>query len=181
MDSFDSVECMRRILMNEGIQGEEILKRTPERWVQAFRALIGKDNTGVIQFTTFESDVKDMVIVQDIQFASLCAHHLLPFFGYAHVAYVPDGKIVGLSKIPRLIRTMAEGLWTQEELTETIANAFIQQVTPQGVGVILRAEHTCMSVRGVKAAGAITTTSCMKGVFADHARLARAEFLGLIK
>jgi len=179
--SADSIECMRQILVNRGIKDPEILKRTPERWVQAFCAMLGDGSPSDIKFTTFDSKVDDMVVVDNIQFASLCAHHLLPFFGKAHLAYVPQGKIVGLSKIPRLVTTMALGLWTQEELTETIADAFEQQLQPKGVGVVMQAEHTCMSVRGIKAIGARTTTSCMKGVFADHSRLARAEFLGFIK
>ena len=180
-NTFDSVQCMRAILMNRGITDEEVLENTPRRWVQAFCAMLGDGSNNEVNFTTFPTDVSDMVVVDNVQFASLCAHHLLPFFGKAHLAYVPDGKIVGLSKIPRLICKLAEGLWTQEELTESIATAFDKQLTPLGVGVVMQAEHTCMSVRGIKAIGARTTTSCMKGVFADHTRLARAEFLRFIQ
>jgi len=199
MNSFDSVECMRHILMNEGIKDEEVLSRTPERWVKALRDLIGTNGPNDITFTTFPSDSEGMVVEQDIPFSSLCSHHLLPFFGHAHIAYVPQGRIAGLSKLARVVQVAALGLWTQEELTEFIADTLETSLTwkdtpkgydagkepfdkkPLGVGVIMRAEHTCMSVRGIKAVGAVTTTSSMKGVFADHSRLARAEFLGFVK
>lgn len=183
MTSFyeQQVDHMRAILEIQGVKDPEVLQRTPERWVTALGAMLGEGEEDTINFTTFPSSARDMVVVQDIQFASLCVHHLLPFFGKAHVAYVPQGKVVGLSKIPRLVTTLAQGLWTQEELTETIAISFNDRLKPIGVGVVMRAEHTCMSVRGVKAVGTTTTTSCMMGCFADHAKLARAEFLGFIK
>jgi GTP cyclohydrolase I len=176
----DSEECMRQILHNEGIEDEEVLERTPERWVAAFRAMQG---TGADEwdFTTFDSPADDMVIVGPIQFASLCAHHLLPFFGEAFVAYIPQGQIVGLSKLPRAVKTAALGLWAQEELCEEIMTQLERRLKPKGVAVTMRAEHTCMSVRGVKAPGVRTTTSSMSGVFRENGNNARAEFLSLIK
>ena len=182
--------CLRQILLNEGIEDKEILANTPRRWVQALRGMLG---SGAEEFevTTFESEAGDMVIVQDIQFASLCEHHLLPFYGHAHVAYLPQGRIVGLSKIPRVVRSTSFGLWTQEELGDEIAHSLERGLTwisrvpeeihkPLGVAVILEAEHTCMTVRGVKAPGAKTKTSTMTGVFLEPGNNARTEFLSLI-
>jgi len=190
VDSLDSEELLRSILIREGIKDTEVLENTPRRWVQALRGQLGADREE-FDFTTFESKVDDMVIVQDIQFSSLCAHHLLPFFGYAHVAYIPQGRIAGLSKLARTVRTWCFGLWTQEELTEAIANNLVENlsvpkevnqiVKPKGVAVVMQAEHTCMSVRGVRAPGAKTTTSSMRGVFLDNNNNARAEFLSLIR
>jgi GTP cyclohydrolase I len=171
---------LRCILENEGIEDEEVLKNTPRRWVSALRALLGSDGKD-FDFTVFPSIADDMVIVQDIQFASLCAHHLLPFFGQAHVAYIPQGYIAGLSKLARVVRATALGLWTQEELADEISTTLQRNLDPKGVAVVLRAEHTCMSVRGVRAPGALTTTSSMRGVFRDDKNNARAEFLSLIK
>lgn len=179
LNSRDSVDLMRHILENEGVEEEEILKRTPERWVDALRSLMGSGDSPW-DFTTFDSTSDGMVIVHDITFSSLCAHHLLPFFGSAHVAYIPDGQVVGLSKIARSVRSAALGLWSQEELCEEIANQLSRSLKPLGVGVVMRAEHTCMTVRGVKVPGATTTTSSMLGVFRSNDNLARSEFMSLI-
>jgi GTP cyclohydrolase I len=121
-----------------------------------------------------------MVVVKDMPFATLCRHHVLPFVGIAHLGYVPDGRIVGLSKIPRLIKYYAAGLNTQEELTETIADSFMEKLDPKGVILVMEAQHTCMSIRGVRSSGSTRTTS-VRGVFADHARTAKAEFLEAIR
>jgi GTP cyclohydrolase IA len=173
--------------MNQGVEDEEVLQRTPERWVEAFCYMLGDGSDKKVNFTTFPSDADDLVHVGPIQFASLCAHHLLPFFGHAHIGYIPQGRIAGLSKLARVVQVTSFGLWTQEDLTQTIAKTIEACLMsggarePRGVAVVMKAEHTCMSVRGVKAIGAKTTTSCMRGVFADHDRLARAEFLEMIK
>lgn len=132
-------------------------------------------------FTTFDTNSDEMIVVSNIDFTSLCAHHLVPFIGKAYVAYIPQGKLVGLSKIPRLVQNMAKDLTVQEELTTNIANALVSHLHPQGVAVVLEAEHMCMSLRGVKAHGVVTRTSCMLGAFGDHEKLARSEFLSLIK
>lgn len=170
---------LREILYTMGIDDKEVLRNTPTRWIKALRAQLGEEEPP-FEFTTFESDVDDMVIVQDIEFASMCAHHLLPFTGLAHVAYIPQGRVVGLSKIARCVRQQSLGLWMQEELTQAIAEQFVSNLAPLGIAVVMKAEHTCMSVRGIKAVGSKTTTSCMRGVFLDNTNNARAEFLSLI-
>ena len=132
------------------------------------------------EFTTFDTEHDEMVVVKDIDFVSLCAHHIVPFVGKAHIGYVPNGNLCGLSKIARTVRHEASTLTVQEDLTASIANILELKLRPQGVAVVLEAEHMCMALRGVKAPGSLTTTSTMRGVFADHTRLARSEFLQLI-
>jgi GTP cyclohydrolase I len=156
----------------------EHLKDTPKRFARMLKELTTPEP---FTFTTFPSDSDEMVICKDITFNSLCAHHLVPYMGIAHVAYIPSGYIVGLSKIPRLIRCTASDLTVQEDLTERIARTIEDNLCPVGVGVVMEAEHMCATLRGVKAAGMKTITSCMRGAFADHNKLARAEFLQFIK
>jgi GTP cyclohydrolase I len=123
-----------------------------------------------------------MVIVRDIPFVTLCAHHLVPFMGHAHVAYVPGSKLAGLSKFKRLVNYYSKGCWNQETLTQEIATALEEHlVDPVGVAVIMTAEHLCMTIRGAQSPGTTTTTSCMRGCFADHAKKARQEFLYLLR
>jgi GTP cyclohydrolase I len=134
-------------------------------------------------FTTFpnENNVDEMVVVQDIPFYSLCQHHIVPFFGKAHVAYIPGSRVAGLSKFARCVQTTARGLWVQEHLGTAIADAMCEHLAdPVGVAVVLKAEHLCMAMRGVRTPGTVTTTSVMRGAFADHHKQARAEFLSLI-
>jgi GTP cyclohydrolase I len=133
------------------------------------------------EFTTFESDANEMVIVHDINFVTLCAHHLVPFIGKVDIGYIPNGKIAGLSKLPRLVTQLSKGAWDQESLTKAIADNMEDRLEPLGVAVVVRAEHLCMTIRGVQAQGTTTTTSSMTGVFADHSRLARQEFLQLVR
>jgi len=121
-----------------------------------------------------------MVIVRDIEFYSLCEHHLLPFFGKAHVAYIPNGKVVGLSKVARLVDVFARRLQVQERMTKQIAEALMEAIAPQGVGVVIEAEHLCMMMRGVQKQGSMTTTSAMHGAFREEAQT-RQEFLSLIR
>src|SRR5215471_4088272 len=131
----------------------------------------------VINFTTFDAEgMNEMVVVRQVPFYSLCEHHLLPFFGTATVGYVPADRIVGLSKIPRLVQHLARDLQNQERLAAQIADKFGDVLKPKGVGVILHARHLCMEMRGVAIAGAVTTTSALRGVFLDDPR-ARREFL----
>lgn len=150
---------------------------TPSRFLKALRELTTPEK---FEFTTFEAATDNMVVVKDLPFATLCRHHILPFVGITHMGYVPDGRIVGLSKIPRLINYFAAGLNTQEELTETIADSFMEKLSPKGVILVMEAQHTCMSIRGVRTVGTTRTTS-VRGVFADHARTAKAEFMEAIR
>ncbi len=128
----------------------------------------------------FTVDYNEMVIVKDIDFYSLCEHHLLPFFGKCHVAYIPNGKVVGLSKIPRLVDIYARRLQVQERLTNQIANTLLKKIDPLGVAVVTEATHLCMSMRGVEKQNSVAVTSAMLGAFGSDART-RAEFLNLIK
>lgn len=129
---------------------------------------------------TFPCEHDEIVLVKDIPFNSLCEHHLLPFFGVAHVAYIPQSRVVGLSKIPRCLDIIAARPQLQERLTDDLAKAIDTALSPQGVAVIMSAEHTCMSTRGVLKHGAKTVTSCMLGVFRDNLA-ARSELLNLVK
>lgn len=160
-------------------EGNPELRDTPKRWLKMMRELTSAEE---FNFTLFDNpNCDEMVVVDNIPFTAVCAHHLAPFSGVAHVAYVPDEKIVGLSKIPRTVQSFARGLWTQEDLTQSIANYLNRNLSPVGVAVVMKAEHTCMSLRGVRVSGAQTTTSAMMGCFADHSKQARAEFLSLIR
>jgi len=134
----------------------------------------------VLNNALFTVDYNEMVIVKDIDFYSLCEHHLLPFFGRCHVAYIPQGRVIGLSKIPRLVETFARRLQIQERLTSQIADTILDKVNPLGVAVVLEATHLCMSMRGVQKQNSVAVTSAMLGVFRDDART-RMEFLELIK
>lgn len=154
--------------------------KTPERFVKGLVELIDPSPCK-FDFTTFESDSDEMVVVSDIPFVTLCAHHVLPFTGVAHVGYVPNGRIAGLSKLARTVTYYSKGLNVQETLGQQIADHLEAHLKPLGVAVILEAEHTCMTIRGIKANGSRTTTSVMRGCFADHNRLARQEFLSIVK
>jgi GTP cyclohydrolase IA len=157
---------------------DQHFQKTPARYVKMLREL----TTPIpFDFTTFESRTDEMVTVGPIHFNSLCAHHVVPFIGECYVGYVPKTKIVGLSKIPRLVKSMAKTLTVQEELTQQIGYYLTAQLGPLGVAVVMRAEHLCMSIRGVQEHDTITTTSFMDGVFADHERLARSEFMDFVK
>lgn len=154
------------------------LQKTPERWVKMIQSLTRPDE---FAFTTFKTDCDEMVIVRDIPFYTLCAHHVLPVYGRAHVAYVPQGHLCGLSKIARAVQFHCAGLNVQEELTVNIAEFLDTQLHPLGVGVIMEAEHLCMSMRGVQLPGTTTTTSCMKGCFLDNQLQSREEFLSIVR
>lgn len=151
---------------------------TPKRFVQALKELTTRES---FNFTTFEAKSQNMVVVTPIPFYSLCAHHVLPFHGTASVGYVPNASVAGLSKLARAVQQIAKGFHIQEELTEEIASFLGDNLKPLGVAVQLKAEHLCMAMRGVQVAGAITTTTTMTGVFADHARTAKAEFMEVIR
>ena len=161
----------------------EGLLDTPKRVEKAFRFLTSgytADVDAMLNNALFSVDYNEMVIVRDIDFYSLCEHHLLPFFGRCHVAYIPQGRVLGLSKIPRLVEIYARRLQIQERMTNEIAGTLLQKVNPQGVAVVMEATHLCMSMRGVEKQNSFAVTSAMLGVFRDDART-RMEFLELIR
>ena len=159
----------------------EGLVRTPDRVAKAMHFLTAGYEMSVddvVGSALFEEEHENMVMVRDIELYSLCEHHMLPFFGKAHVAYIPDGRIVGLSKLPRLVDHFARRLQVQERLTEQIALAVEEVLQPLGVGVVIEAYHLCMMMRGVEKQNSRTITSALRGVFRDDART-REEFLSL--
>ncbi len=157
------------------------LVRTPERVERSFEELTqGYHQTveGVVANGVFEEDCSEMVLVKDIEFYSLCEHHLLPFYGRVHVAYIPDKKIIGLSKLPRIVDVFARRLQVQERMTVQIAEAIQQVLSPKGVGVVADAAHLCMMMRGVQKQNSKTITSALRGVFREDPKT-RDEFLRL--
>ena len=161
----------------------EGLEKTPERVEKSFQFMTKgyqEDVDEVLNGALFSIDYDEMVIVKDIDFYSLCEHHLLPFFGKCHIAYIPNGKIVGLSKIPRLVEVFSRRLQVQERLTVQIAEAIEAHLQPQGVAVVIEGFHLCMMMRGVQKQNAYTTTSSMLGVF-RHQHNTRQEFLQLLR
>lgn len=168
-------------LLGENQERSGLLK-TPERVASSLRFLTSgyrKDVRKVLNGAVFEERYDEMVVVKDIELFSLCEHHLLPFYGRAHVAYIPDGKIVGLSKIPRIVEVFAKRLQVQERLTMQVAECLMEALRPRGVGVVIDALHLCMAMRGVEKRRAYTVTSAMLGTFRTCERT-RAEFLSLI-
>ncbi len=162
--------------------GREGLLRTPERVEKSMRWLTrgyDMDVREVIGEALFTEDHDNMVLVRDIEFYSLCEHHMLPFYGKAHVAYIPDGRVVGLSKVARVVEVFARRLQVQERLTDQVADALVEVLRPRGVGVVLEASHFCMMMRGVEKQNSRTLTSALRGSFRDDAGT-RAEFLGLV-
>jgi len=156
----------------------EGLKETPRRYIKFLDEFF---NPEPFEFTTFENEGNDqMITVTDIPFYSLCEHHLAPFFGIAHVAYIPTDRIVGLSKIPRTVDKFSRSFQNQERITQQIADFLQESLMPRGVAVILKARHLCVEMRGIQKTGVQTTTSAMKGVFETDIN-ARQEFLNLIK
>lgn len=152
---------------------------TPKRFVNMLRELTHRED---FNFTTFDNTegVDEMVIIKDIPFYTLCNHHVIPFFGKAHIAYIPGQKIAGLSKFARTVKYFSKGLWVQENLTIAIADFLEDKLDPVGLAVQMEAEHLCMTMRGVNVPGATTTTGVMRGVFGDHSRTAKAEFLAAV-
>jgi GTP cyclohydrolase IA len=159
------------------------LQETPKRMEKSMAFLTqGYQQTveSVLHGALFDVDYDEMVIVRDIEFYSLCEHHLLPFFGKAHIAYVPNGKVVGLSKLPRIVDVFARRLQVQERLTQQIAEAVEDAIQPQGVGVVIEAQHLCMMMRGVEKQSSLTVTSSLRGVFKTQLQT-RSEFLELVQ
>ncbi len=173
-------EVLRRLGEDPAREG---LLGTPERVARSLRYLTegyDLDVRDAVGDALFEQDYDEIVAVRDIQFYSLCENHLLPFFGTAHVAYLPRGRVVGLSKIPRLVDLHAHRLQLQERMTRQIAESLEEVVRPDGVAVVVEARHLCMEMRGVEKAGSQTVTSCMLGCFRTDAR-SRAEVLALLR
>lgn len=159
----------------------EGLEETPERVAKSWQFLThgyAKDPEAILEAAIFEEDYSEMILVKDIEIYSLCEHHMIPFFGKAHVAYIPDGRIVGLSKIPRVVDVFARRLQVQERLTIQIRDAISKVLNPQGVGVVIEAQHLCMMMRGAEKQNSVTTTSAMSGQLMDTTT--RAEFMRLI-
>jgi GTP cyclohydrolase I len=159
------------------------LQETPKRMEKSMAFLTQgyqQSVASVLHGALFDVDYDEMVIVRDIEFYSLCEHHLLPFFGKAHIAYVPQGKVVGLSKLPRIVDVFARRLQVQERLTQQIAEAIEEAIAPQGVGVVIEAQHLCMMMRGVEKQSSLTVTSSLRGVFKTQLQT-RSEFLSLVR
>lgn len=174
----------REILRLLGEEPErEGLMKTPERVAKALQFMTqgyGQDGGEILKAALFREDYSQMVLVKDIDLYSTCEHHIMPFIGKCHVAYVPDGTITGLSKIARVVETFARRLQVQERLTMQIRDCIEETLKPLGVAVVIEASHTCMTLRGVQKANAVTTTSAFSGVFLKDERT-RNEFLNLIK
>ena len=175
-------DLAREMLVRLGEQPDrEGLLKTPERFTNALQYLTkgyGEDPEQISKAALFSVDYDEMVIVKDIEMFSLCEHHVLPFFGKVHVAYIPKGKVIGLSKVPRLVEVFARRLQVQERLTVQIAETIQKAIQPLGVGVVIEARHLCMMMRGVEKQHSATVTSSMLGAF--RAQQTRQEFLSLI-
>jgi GTP cyclohydrolase I len=177
-------DVIRQLLTELGEDpSREGLRDTPKRVEKSLRFLTSgytADVDEVINDALFTVDYNEMVIVRDIDFYSLCEHHLLPFFGKCHIAYIPQGRVIGLSKIPRLVEIFARRLQLQERMTSQIADTISEKIRPLGVAVVIEGTHLCMSMRGVEKQNSFAVTSSMLGVFREDART-RMEFLELIK
>lgn len=168
-------------LLGEDPAREGLLK-TPERVAKAFRFLTQgyeSDAAAILRSAMFKEDYSEMVIVKDIELYSMCEHHMLPFFGKAHIAYIPNGHIVGLSKLPRVVDVFARRLQVQERLTDQILHCIQDTLQPEGVAVVIEAQHLCMMMRGVQKQNSTTTTSAFTGAF--QRQETRNEFLSLIR
>ena len=168
--------------LGEDPQREGLIK-TPIRVEKSLKFLTSgykKDITEILNGALFEEKYDEMIISKDVDIFSLCEHHLLPFFGKCHIAYIPDGKIIGLSKIPRIVEVFSRRLQVQERLTTQIANSLYEILKPQGVGVVIEAKHLCMIMRGVEKLNTVITTSSLLGCFKDDINT-RSEFMNLIR
>ncbi len=184
LDTASTQDIYRELLRRLGEDPtRDGLMDTPQRVEKSMDFLTrgyGQTVTEVLHNALFDVDYDEMVIVKDIEFFSLCEHHMLPFFGKAHIAYVPNGKVIGLSKTARLVDVFSRRLQVQERLTSQVANAIHEAINPQGVAVILEAQHLCMMMRGVEKQHSSTITSAMLGVFKTQLQT-RNEFLSLVR
>jgi len=183
LEGFELRELVRELLARLGEDPDrEGLRRTPDRVADSLRWLTrgyGQSIEEVLGTAIFNEDHHNMVVVKDIELYSMCEHHMLPFFGKIHVAYIPNGRILGLSKVPRIVEVFARRLQVQERLTEQVATAIQDVLEPEGVAVVCEAYHLCMMMRGVEKQNSKTITSAMKGVFLEDLRT-REEFLRLL-
>ncbi len=177
-------DAYRELLQGIGEDaGREGLQRTPDRAARALEFLTQgyrQNLDEIINGAVFESSASEIILVKDIELYSLCEHHLLPFIGRAHVAYIPNGKVIGLSKVARIVDVFARRLQIQENLTTQVAESLMKCLEPSGVAVVVEAKHLCMMMRGVEKQNSVMKTSCLLGVFKDDART-RSEFLSLLK
>src|SRR5438477_12708122 len=177
-------DAFREILEAVGEDGDrEGLRRTPIRAARALEFLTQgyrQNLSHIVNDAVFESDASEIILVKDIELYSMCEHHLLPFIGRAHVAYIPNGKVIGLSKVARIVDVFARRLQIQENLTTQIAESLMKCLEPSGVAVVVEAKHLCMMMRGVEKQNSIMKTSCLLGTFKEDART-RSEFLSLLK
>ena len=184
LETISTQDLYRELLLRLGEDpNRDGLLKTPERIEKSMAFLTQgytQDVTEVLHDALFDVDYDEMVIVKDVEFYSMCEHHMLPFYGRAHIAYVPNGKVIGLSKIPRLVDVFARRLQVQERLTRQVAEAITEAIQPQGVAVIMEAEHLCMMMRGVEKQQSSTVTSAMLGVFKSQLQT-RNEFLSLVR
>ena len=184
LETISTRDLYRELLVRIGEDpARDGLIRTPERMEKAIAFLTKGYQMNVkevLHGALFDVDYDEMVIVKDIEFYSMCEHHMLPFFGKAHIAYVPNGKVIGLSKIPRLVDVFSRRLQVQERLTRQIGDAITEAINPQGVAVIMEAAHLCMMMRGVEKQHSSTVTSAMLGVFKTQLQT-RNEFLSLVR
>jgi GTP cyclohydrolase I len=167
--------------VGEDPQREGLLK-TPQRVQKAYEFMFGgyqEDPQAILNSAMFTTSNDEMVLIKDIEFYSTCEHHLLPIIGRAHIAYIPDGKVVGLSKIPRVVDVFARRMQIQEQLTEQIADALMRSINPKGVAVVIQARHMCMEMRGVQKISSTTTSSALRGLFKRDEKT-RMEFFSLI-
>ncbi|MFA6188797.1 MAG: GTP cyclohydrolase I FolE [Sulfuricurvum sp.] len=169
-----------------GAVGEDVTRegliKTPERVFKAYEFMFGgyqEDPQEILNSAMFTTSNDEMVLIKDIEFYSTCEHHLLPIIGRAHIAYIPDGKVVGLSKIPRVVDVFARRMQIQEQLTEQIADALMRSINPKGVAVVIQARHMCMEMRGVQKISSTTTSSALRGLFKRDEKT-RMEFFSLI-
>ncbi|HUH42968.1 MAG: GTP cyclohydrolase I FolE [Sulfurimonas sp.] len=176
----DAVKSMM-LHVGENPDREGLLK-TPQRVKKAYEFIFGgykEDPKEILSSALFTSSNDEMVLLKDIEFYSTCEHHLLPIIGRVHVAYIPDGKVVGLSKIPRVVNVFARRMQIQEQLTEQIADAIMSTIKPKGVAVVIQARHMCMEMRGVEKINSTTTSSALRGLFKKDEKT-RSEFFSLI-
>ena len=178
---FESAVKTMMLHVGEDPNREGLLK-TPERVKKAYEFIYGgykEDPKDILNSAMFTSSNDEMVLIKDIEFYSTCEHHLLPIIGRVHVAYIPDGKVVGLSKIPRVVNVFARRMQIQEQLTEQIADAIMDTIAPKGVAVVIQARHMCMEMRGVEKINSTTTSSALRGLFKRDQKT-RSEFFSLI-